>query len=228
MDTKVQTFIDQLSARHRVIVLGGLAVIAHGYSRHTQDVDIWLEPMSSVEDWVKRLNEVCSEFPGSSLHGLPNWVSVSGAELQTTVSETGLVRVSGLGCALDIFRRPNQLAETQFDQVIQYASKNRDGTFLPDAIDLIQTKSMTGRDKGLQDILYLESVVRSEYKIRLPQASLEEAESMLGRYSEWQVLEAALKNPLNGLRALARRHLEEFAREGDPFSKAILEGRELP
>jgi len=51
---------------------------------------------------------------------------------------------------------------------------------------------------------------------------------MLGRYSEWQVLLAALKNPSDEVRELAMTHLREFAAAGDPFSQAILEGREIP
>jgi hypothetical protein len=33
-----QEFIDRLSARGRVMMLGGLAVIAHGLARSTRDV----------------------------------------------------------------------------------------------------------------------------------------------------------------------------------------------
>ena len=47
MASTVQTFIDSLTSRYRVVVLGGLAVIAHGYSRHTQDADIWLDTLTS-------------------------------------------------------------------------------------------------------------------------------------------------------------------------------------
>lgn len=93
---------------------------------------------------------------------------------------------------------------------------------------MIQSKFDTGRDKDLQDILYLESVVRTTYKNRRPTASLEEAEAMLERYSEWQVLVPALQNPSPEVRELAMTHLREFAAAGDPFSQAILEGRELP
>jgi len=59
-------------------------------------------------------------------------------------------------------------------------------------------------------------------------ADLEDAQEMLGRYSEWQVLLAALKNPSDEVRELAMTHLREFAAAGDPFSQAILEGREIP
>ena len=51
---------------------------------------------------------------------------------------------------------------------------------------------------------------------------------MLKRYSEWQVLRAALANPAPVVRELAMQHLREFAEAGDPFSLAILEGREIP
>ena len=45
MDTPTDQFIRKLTQRHRVVVLGGLAVIAHGLSRSTYDGDIWLDPM---------------------------------------------------------------------------------------------------------------------------------------------------------------------------------------
>jgi hypothetical protein len=51
---------------------------------------------------------------------------------------------------------------------------------------------------------------------------------MLARYSEWQVLQSALENPSPEVRELAMSHLREFAAAGDPFSLAILEGREIP
>ena len=63
MAIPVQTFIDRLTESHRVVVLGGLAVIAHGYSRHTQDADVWLDPMESPEVWAAALENVCKEFP---------------------------------------------------------------------------------------------------------------------------------------------------------------------
>ena len=115
-----------------------------------------------------------------------------------------------------------------FDAVASRTCRSGDGTLLPDPIDLIQSKLDTGRDKDRRDIEHLESVVRADYKKRLPVASLEEAASMLARYSEWQVLVAALENSSPEVRELAMTHLREFAAAGDPFSQAILEGRELP
>ena len=228
MATTVQTFIDHLTRNHRVVILGGVAVIAHGYSRHTQDADIWLDPLSSADEWAEVIASVCRIVEGVTIHRLPGWVEISGAEIASAVEETGMLRILGLDCPLDIFRRPNEFKEVEFNEVALRTSRSGDGTLLPDPLDLIQSKMDTGRDKDFRDIQHLESVVRADYKKRLPAASLAQAQAMLERYSEWQVLTAALENPLSEVRELAMTHLREFAAAGDPFSQAILEGRELP
>ena len=115
-----------------------------------------------------------------------------------------------------------------FEAVASRAKRNGDGTLLPEPLDLIQTKLGTSRDRDQQDSLFLESLVRADYRKRLPAATLAEAREMLERYSEWQVLQAALENPDAEVRELATTHLREFAAAGDPFSQAILEGREIP
>jgi hypothetical protein len=228
METPSDAFIRELTRNHRVVVLGGLAVIAHGFSRSTYDGDIWLDPMADCEEWAKVLENTCNAFKNLTMHRWPGWLPVSGAEIAGAVDETGMIRVMGLDCPLDVFRKPNEIVIDDFDGICERGKLRGDGTLLPDPLDLIQSKFDTGRDKDLQDILYLESVVRADYKKRLPVASLEEARAMLGRYSEWQVLVPALENPSLDVRELAMTHLREFAAAGDPFSQAILEGRELP
>ncbi|WP_353568452.1 hypothetical protein [Haloferula sargassicola] len=99
---------------------------------------------------------------------------------------------------------------------------------LPHPLDLIETKLNTDRERDFTDILFLESLVRAEYAERLPTATPEEAAAMLHRFSDWQVLRVALTNPHAAVQDLARSHLEEFAEAGDPFSQAILAGREIP
>lgn len=42
-----------LAARHRVVLLGGLAVISHGHARPTYDADIWLDPKLSPDAWAE-------------------------------------------------------------------------------------------------------------------------------------------------------------------------------
>ncbi len=228
METPTNRFIRTLTDRHRVVVLGGLAVIAHGLSRSTYDGDVWLEPMSDCAEWSSLVENACLKFGGLSLHRLPGWVRVSGGQLTEAIEQTGMIRIQGLDCPLDIFRKPNEFEIEDFDGVCGRAQRQGDGTLLPDPLDLIQSKLETNREKDRYDIMHLESVVRTDYKRRLPSASLAEAEAMLERYSEWEVLKAALANPLTEVRELAMLHLREFAAAGDPFSLAILEGRETP
>ena len=228
METPTDHFVRLLTRSHRVVVLGGLAVIAHGFSRSTYDGDIWLDPLATSREWASFLEKACADFGGLTIHRLPGWIQVSGDDVIDAVDETNMVRVQGLDCPLDIFRKPNEIEVSDFDAVCRRAKLRGDGTLLPDPLDLIQSKMDTGRDKDLHDIQHLESVVRTDYKQRLPSASFAEAQAMLGRYSEWQVLTVALANPLSEVRELAMIHLREFAAAGDPFSQAILEGRELP
>jgi hypothetical protein len=228
METSTDVFIRQLTRRHRVVVLGGLAVIAHGLSRSTYDGDVWLDPMSDCTQWAATLEDICRDFGPLTLHRLPGWTPVTGAALAEAVEETGMIRILGLDCPLDVFRRPNELEEVEFDGVCQRARFRADGTLLPHPTDLIQTKIDTGRDKDRIDIFHLECVIRAEYRARLPQATAAEALDMLERYSDWEVLTVALEHPAAEVRELALAHLREFAAEGDPFSQAILAGLPLP
>jgi hypothetical protein len=221
-------FIRSLTGEHRVVLLGGLAIIAHGFSRSTYDGDIWLDPMEDEHQWAQALTDHLLRVEGLTLHRLPDWAEISPENLPKTILETRMVRILGLQCPLDVFREPNELPTHDFDDVYSRGHRAQDGTVLPAPLDLIQSKWDTGREKDQQDILFLESLVRADYKQRLPTATLAEATSLLARYSEWQVLQAALENPLAEVRALASQHLREFANAGDPFSLAIIEGREIP
>ncbi len=228
MATTSDEFVRHLTRSHRVIVLGGLAVIAHGLSRATMDADIWLDPMDSPETWTNALAGACRSFPHVTMHGLPGWRKINEKEIPEVAEATGMVRLRGLNCPIDIFRRPNEYVEDAFEEVFNRATRNDDGTWLPDPLDLLQSKLDTGREKDRQDMLHLEGVVRARYIEALPTATAAEAAAMLDRFSEWQVLRAALANPDAAVRDLANEHLREFAQAGDPFSRAILDGREIP
>ncbi|MCF7675983.1 MAG: hypothetical protein K9N23_09215 [Akkermansiaceae bacterium] len=162
------------------------------------------------------------------MHRLPGWVRAAGLALAEAVEETGMVRVKGLSQPLDVFRRPNEFEAAEFEDMAARAHRNADGTLLPHPTDLIQSKIDTGRDKDRIDIFHLESVIRAEYRARLPQATAAEARDMLERYSDWEVLSVALDHSEPEVRELALSHLREFAAEGDPFSQAILAGRPVP
>jgi hypothetical protein len=228
MVTTTREFISALTEHHRVIVIGGLAVIAHGFNRSTKDADVWLEPMDSPTTWAAALEEACGRFPDLTLHTLPGWRRISGVEISDAADEIGMVRILGLDCPLDIFRSPNEFPAESFNEVYQRGSINTDGTCLPDPLDLIITKLNTGRAKDLDDSRHLESVIRERYRRVLPTVSLEEVRYLFDRFLDWEVCAMALENPSQDVKGYALVCLQEMAAEGDPFSQALLEDREIP
>jgi hypothetical protein len=228
MGTTTGEFIRALTARHDVIVIGGLAVIAHGLNRPTKDADVWMRPMDSPQTWARLLQDVCALFPGLTVHTLPAWRRVSGVEIATAADEVGMVRIHGLDCPLDIFRRPNEFPEESFDDVLSRSTRNSDGTWLPDPLDLAISKDLTNRDKDAMDISFLESLVRERWLKLLPAADLATARGLLDRFADWRTCESALLNPDPEVREIALGYLREFAADGDPFSQALLENRVIP
>jgi hypothetical protein len=221
-------FIRELTRDHRVVVLGGLAVIAHGLSRATKDADIWLEPLVSSEAWAHAISHTVQKFPGLTIHTLPGWREVAPDELAAVAAELGIIRILGLQCPLDIFRTPNEFAPDDFEEVWQHAKPYDDGCRIPHPLELIVSKLNTGRPQDQMDREYLEALVLQEYEIRLPGASFAEAQALLDRYVDWRTCQAALKNPDSQVQSLAMDYLREMAAEGDPFSQAILENRPIP
>jgi len=147
MGTPTDRFVRLLTSHHRVILLGGLAVIGHGLSRSTYDGDIWLEPMVNAETWSAELDRCCRNFGELTLHRLPGWTPVSGDEIITAVMETGIIRILGLDCPLDAFRVPNEIEAEDFDAMYSRGTVRSDGSMLPDPLDLLQSKMNTGRDR---------------------------------------------------------------------------------
>jgi hypothetical protein len=217
-----------LTERHRLIVIGGLAVIGHGFNRPTMDADMWLDPLSSPGEWAAVVENACSKISGLTIHTLPGWRPITGDEIAVAADEVGMVRVNGLDCPLDLFRRPNEFEAGSFDEVYKRGTPNRDGTLLPDPLDLLVTKLNTGRTKDLHDMRHLESVVRERYKAMIPSAALEQIEEWFGRYLDWEVCGYALDHPDPAVRSHAIHCLRELATEGDPFSLALLEDRKIP
>lgn len=62
----------------------------------------------------------------------------------------------------------------------------------------------------------------------LPACNEDEGLELLKRTPSPRIANAALETPSPEVRELAMSHLREFAAAGDPFSLAILEGREIP
>ena len=221
-EDRVDTFVRALAEERRVLVIGGLAVIAHGLSRSTKDADIWMEPHATPGEWAATLLRSVARFEGATIHGLPGWWKVTEGELAGTIEEIGMVRVLGLGRPVDVFRRPNEFEEDGFEAVWLRSSPAKDGTRLPDPLDLLVTKEETGRARDQNDIHFLEGLVRQQFGERLALADPDEARALLDRYADHAVCAKALGNPHPEVREMAREILVEFAEAGDPFARDLL------
>lgn len=224
MAQKIQPYISKLTASHRVVLLGGLAVIAHGYSRNTKDVDIWLDPMDETSDWLDVILKINQEFDDLTIHTLPGWQELKGDDLITNIELVGMVRVLGLECPLDIFRVPNGLAKNDFQRIWTSGSVMNDGTHLPTAIELLATKENTGRARDFGDWSFLILKAREEQGDALAKAeTTEQAHSILEDYFDYEICKRGLKNPHPEVRAVILEELRILAADGDPFAKEILE-----
>ena len=203
-------------------MLGGLAVVGHGLSRSTFDIDVWLDPDLPLGDWC---DVVCSIVAGKSylrIVSIGNWENVPAGNFPEVVSHDGVIRITGANQPLDIFRKPNQLDPAEFNDIWSRSRILDDGTRLPDPIDLLVSKQETGRDKDQTDIMFLEGKIQADYLSRLPKASRDEAVLMLERFLTPRVAEAALAHADQAVRDLGLRFLRELAQEGDPFAAEIL------
>jgi hypothetical protein len=216
-------FIHALAAQHRVVLIGGMAIISHGLSRRTKDVDIWLDPMNSSAEWADRLLRVAAAFPAARFWSLACRRDLQPDELAGEIADFGVIRITGFDRDIDVFRRPNELGEESFDEVWTRAVRVLEGGVrLPDPLDLHISKADTGREHDLKDQLFLESLVKTRFRERLPVCDLTEATGMLDRFLDPEVLQYARTNPHPEVRALARKYLHEFEAEGDPYSRDIL------
>lgn len=220
--TNSDQIIQRLAAEFRVMTLGGVAVIASGLSRNTFDADIWVEPMDSADRWAKGVARFVYEAGTAEAVAIGSWDKIARDELAAVIERDGVIRINGLERPLDIFRDPNQLEISRFDEIWQRAQAMDDGTRLPDPIDLLVSKQETGREKDQTDIIFLEGKIQADYLVRLPRASRDEAVQMMGRFLTPRVAEAALAHSDQAVRDMGRRFLHELAQEGDPFAAEIL------
>lgn len=216
-------FIHALAAKQRVVLLGGMAIISHGLSRKTKDVDIWLDPMTSAAAWAAALNECLDAFSGVYLWSLADRRVLPPQAVAEEIEDHGVLRVSGFDRDIDVFRRPNELGIESFEDVwLRSVKELEGGVRLPDPLDLHISKANTGCEHDWKDQLFLESLVKARFKERLPVCDLAEATSMLDRFLDPEALQHARTNPNPAVRSLALKYLREFEAEGDPYSRDIL------
>jgi hypothetical protein len=212
-----------LASTHRVVVLGGLAVISHGLSRVTHDADCWLEPNLSTELWCEAVKKILQKWPRLRLVSIGDWSDLPAGELAGHIEDFGVVRILGATQPFDIFRRPNEMEVSEFEGVWNRATPQADGTRLPDVVDLLVTKQDTGRAKDTYDIQFLEGKAEEIYLARLPHARPDEALEMLSRFLNPKVADAAARHADPQVRETGLKFLRELAGEGDPFARDLLE-----
>lgn len=217
-----ELLISALATQHRVLMLGGMAVISYGLDRKTKDVDVWLEPMADAEAWASVLVAITGGMSSARLWSLAQRRYLMAEEVADEIADFGVLRVSGLDRDVDIFRKPNELEIEDFDLVWNRASELPGGIRLPHELDLYMTKANTGREHDLQDQLFLERRVKDRFRERLPMCDFEEALALLNRFADPEVLSFALRNSRADVRDLALGMLREFEADGDPFSRDIL------
>ena len=220
--TDSDRLIHEIAASRRVLALGGLAVISHGLGRNTHDADIWVEPMESPEVWASVVGPLVYSTPSAKPVAIAIWEPIPEKNLAEVIARDGVFRINGLDRPIDIFRKPNELPIEEFESAWVRAKPLHDGTRLPDEIDLLMTKQLTGRDKDLMDIAFLENKAEKRYLAELPATTEERAVEMLERFLTPKVAEAALAHPSETVRQRAMSFLRELAAEGDPFAADIL------
>ena len=217
-------FVRSLAAEYRVLLLGGLAVIHHGLSRLTKDADVWLDPLDSPKAWSDVLLGLLPGFPESYLWDLSRRTRIPPDELAEVIEAVGVIRVGGLESDLDVFRRPNNLQLTDFDQAWSDSVPIGEEPFrVMDDVDLIVTKENTLREGDRHDITFLEGRIRGRLAPLLAQCPPEQARAVFARYADHVTCEAALKNPHPEVRAIAIETLREFAAAQNPFAREILQ-----
>lgn len=204
MDSESERLILTLSSGNKVVLLGGMAMIAHGFSRFTKDVDIWLDPSKGVANWCRVIVCAVRMFNGAKLFQVRSGLEIVEGKLDDIVQEDEFIRISGLDLDVDVFFRPNNLSVSDFESVWSRAVEKNDGLKVADEIDLGLTKMGTGRMQDRIDIEWLDSKIIPVLCEKLTTCDLYGANAIFSRIATNNLLEAALKNPDRKVQMLAK------------------------
>lgn len=222
MKPPVTELLKSLARDSRILLLGGLAVIAHGLERATKDADAWLEPLKDVGAWANRVARLLRDFPACELQRLGTWDFFPDHLLPDVIEQDRVVRIVGADRPLDLFRQPHMLTCEDFDLVWEAATPLDHGIRLPDEVDLLLTKEETGRDVDVTDISYLQAKAERRFAAVVTEGSLEEATRVFDRFLTRNLAVAALANPNPDVAEAALTHLKELASAGDPYADEFL------
>jgi hypothetical protein len=203
MDSKSEKLVRTLCKKNRVILLGGMAMLAHGFGRFTRDVDVWLDPTIGVELWAKALLTVALPIRKAKFLSARTKDEVPAAKVQKLVEIEEMIRITGLDMDVDVFFRPNNLGIEDFDSVWERSSEKEKGLKIPDEIDLGLTKMGTERIQDRIDIEWLDAKIIPVLLKKLESCNLDEAEIIFSRITSIPLLESAMGNPNSLVRSLA-------------------------
>ena len=137
----------QLFNKYQVkyLVIGAYAMGNYGYSRHTLDIDLWIE--KSIEN-AKRIQKAFNDFP------IPYEITVDELNTDNLVLQIGIepMRIDILTDidGVDFSEAwSNKTNNSLFGEEINFISMN----------DLIKNKTATNRTKDKYDVLELEKII---------------------------------------------------------------------
>ena len=223
MEHTVENFMNELAEEGRILLIGGLAVIAHGLSRATKDADIWFEPFENEQIWADKVNRICKKFENAKLFDVFEGMLISSNDLAVYIVYKKMIRINGLERPLDIFREPNNMEKKDFEQAYSRSNTYYGKYKVMDEIDLLLTKDDTGRKYDIEDQVFLRAKINSEIQSNLESGSYEEVRKYFDRYIDLKCCEAALKNTDPEVKKLAYEMIKLIAEEGDMYAKVFLE-----
>ncbi len=214
-----------LAAEHRVVVLGGIAVVLHGLHRTTKDVHIWIDPQKNANLWgVSLKNFLKSNALTAAMvsDDIGNFVSIPLDEIGSVAAEQRFVRILGADRPIDAFRISSHLDADEFDEIWERSEPLQDGARLMSEIDLIVTKIDTGRPHDDADMRFLQTKVETAYRQRLLKCSFAEAVELFERFPTADLAAFAAVNAEDrSVRDLGLRTLDDLANEGDFYATEL-------
>lgn len=219
---KSRDFIRSIASEHRLLVLGGMALILHGLNRATKDVDLWLDPMSNSSRWAEALEPHLLAY-GLSASRIGDFAgtfeTIHPSELASVVERDHFVRILGADEPVDIFRIPTNFDVRDFDEAWARGRLLEDDLRLMDEVDIVLSKLNTGRDQDVNDIGFLENKIENAYRAKLSSCSLDEACTLLERFVTPETAYfAATKAADIQVRAYGERLLQDMVEDGNLYA----------
>jgi hypothetical protein len=131
----------------KYLVVGAYAMGNYGYSRHTLDIDLWIE--KSVEN-AKKIQKVFNDFP------VPYEITVDELNTKNMVLQIGIEPMR-----IDIL---TDIDGVDFSEAWQNKSNNSlfgEEIHFISLHDLIKNKTSTNRPKDKYDVLELEKIINN-------------------------------------------------------------------